>query len=91
MPVAIFEIVFIGTVLIILASTTSYYIVTRTKAKWKNNHVQINKLDMFEARIAAIETRLTDIQDIVISIDEQLKRQPYDRLNSPKTPTRDFA
>ena len=58
-------------VLIILASGCFFYIVQRAKNKWKPGSAQI---DQFENRIQLIESRLSDIQDIVISIDDQLKR-----------------
>lgn len=67
-------------ILIILASGCCYYIVQRTKAKWTTGTSQI---EQFEDRIQTIESRLSDIQDIVISIDDQLKRSPQNNV----TPT----
>jgi hypothetical protein len=67
-------------ILIILASGCCFYIVQRTKAKWVAGTSQI---EQFENRIEAIEARLSDIQDIVISIDDQLKRSSHNNT----TPT----
>lgn len=61
----------LAAILIILASGCCFYIVQRAKAKWTPGTSQI---EQFEDRIQAIEARLHDIQDIVISIDDQLKR-----------------
>jgi hypothetical protein len=58
-------------VMVILASGCCFYIVQRARNKWKTGSAQI---DQFEDRIQMIESRLSDIQDIVISIDDQLKR-----------------
>ena len=71
-PVEILLTITVGIVTILLASSFTFHIVQRTKAKW--THGRGVQVDQFEARIAAIETCLADIQDIVISIDDQLKR-----------------
>lgn len=61
-----------GVVMIILASGICFYIVQRAKSKWGSGDQ--TKISEFEYRIQNIEARLGDIQDIVISIDDQLKR-----------------
>ncbi len=58
-------------VMIILASGCCFYMVQRARAKGSMGSAQI---DQFESRIQAIESRLSDIQEIVLSIDDQLKR-----------------
>jgi len=70
--VAILLTLMTSVVVITLASALCYNIVQRTKHSAK--HGPNIKIEQFEARIAAIETRLSDIQEIVISIDDQLKR-----------------
>ena len=67
-------------ILIILASGGCYYIVQRSKAKWTTD---TSKIEQFEDRIQAIESRLGDIQEVVISIDDQLKRSSQNQA----TPT----
>ena len=59
-------------VVIILVSALCYNIVQR--AKHGKKHGPNVQIEQFQTRIAAIETRLADVQDIVISIDDQLKR-----------------
>ncbi|MGA1194936.1 MAG: hypothetical protein ACO36I_00415 [Candidatus Latescibacterota bacterium] len=66
-------------VMVILASGCCFYIVQRAKAKGNMSSAQINQ---FEDRIQTIESRLSDIQDIVISIDDQLKR-PSQNVTTP--------
>lgn len=62
-----------GLMMIILASGCCYYIIMRARSlKNSNRHT----IDQFEDRIQNIENRLSDIQDIVLSIDDQLKRSP---------------
>jgi len=68
-------------VILLLTLSFSHYIVQRTKAKW--THGRGVQVDQFEARIAAIETRIADVQDIVISIDDQLKRTTSRPDNQP--------
>ena len=45
-----------------------YYLVRRANTKWHGTQSQL------EDRIQVIESRLSDIQEVVISIDDQLKR-----------------
>ena len=58
--------------MIIAVSVCCYYFVQRTKATWKKGSGRPD--DELQARIEALEGRVADIQDIVISIDDQLKR-----------------
>ena len=66
-------------ILIILASGCCFYIIQRTKARWTTDTSQI---EQFEDRIQAIDARLSDLQDIVISIDDQLKRSSHANTTS---------
>ena len=54
-----------------------YYLVRRANAKWHGTQSQL------EDRIQTIESRLGDIQEVVISIDDQLKRLSQNKV----TPT----
>lgn len=57
---------------LLITISIMHHAILRAKAKWKYEPgVQV---EQFEARIANIENRLSDIQDIVIAIDDQLKR-----------------
>ena len=73
LPHLVIPIVFIGVIMIILASGLCHYIVQRAKSKpWESGKTpDVQKL---EQRLESLEQRLTDIQDIVLSIDDQLKR-----------------
>jgi len=69
--------------LIILSAGTCHYIVQRAKNARK--HGQVNA-DQLEQRLDILEKRLTDIQDIIISIDDQLKHLSIQFRSSVENP-----
>lgn len=56
---------------VIVPLVVCYYILQKSKTKWQYDTTAVNQL---EDRIQNIENRLSDIQEIVFSIDDQLKR-----------------
>lgn len=68
----------VGLAMVLLASGSCYYMVMRALSFRSGNQ---QTLDTFEGRIQNIEARLSDIQNIVLSIDDQLKRTPTSTPN----------
>ena len=63
--------IFAGIALIILAKAVYQYVEQRTK------HSVSNKAEKrLTARIEELDRRLTDIQDVMISLDEKFDRSP---------------
>jgi hypothetical protein len=65
----------IGFSLIIVVSGTVSYVHLRLKRASKG--VNPDRAKRMEARLDTLEQRLTDIQDIIIAIDEKLNRADY--------------
>ena len=63
-----------GACLIIFTGGMATYMNNRKRSGSKNNGIEPDRAEKIEARLDDQEQRLTDIQDIVISIDDQLKR-----------------
>lgn len=62
--------IFGGIALIILASAVHKYVERRSKGS-----IPTDAEERLMARMGELEHRLTDIQDVMISIDEKLSRQ----------------
>ncbi len=60
-----------GIALIICASALYMYV----KARVERGHLGSEVGERLEQRLSEVERRLTDIQDIVLAIDEKLERQ----------------
>ena len=70
--------------LIILSAGACHFIVQRSKNLRKRGRVP--DTDQIEQRLASLEKRLNDIQDIVISIDDQLKHLSIQSRSSVGNP-----
>ena len=63
-----------GICLIILAGGLVAYMNDRKRPRSKNNGIGSDHAEKIEARLDGLEQRLTDIQDVMITIDEKLSR-----------------
>ena len=73
-PIIMLFVIFVGIVLIILASALRKYIDRRTKGS-----IPSNAEERLNARMDELDRRLTDIQDVIIAIDDKLNRSPIAR------------
>ena len=73
-PLIVLGIIFTGIVLIILASAVRKYIDRRTKGS-----IPSDAEKRLTERMDEIDRRLTDIQDVMITIDDKLNRSPIAR------------
>ena len=70
-PLMILFVIFAGIILIILASALRKHIEHRTKGS-----VSSDAEERINARMDELDRRLTDIQDILITMDEKFDRSP---------------
>lgn len=66
----------IGVSMVICSVAFLRFVVGRTR---RGGVVAGGRLEQLEERLAEVERRLVDIQDIVLSIDEKLERPPVGR------------
>ncbi len=73
-PIMILFVIFAGIILIILAPALRKHIEHRTKGSVSNDAEE-----RLNERMDELERRLTDVQDILITIDEKFDRSPIAR------------